>query len=236
MSEQSSASPQSNWESNWGSNYTGLDFIWSSVNPLEPVSRDLAYDFATEVLATSVTRGRYWCVERLTIWQAFALFCHLDPDVLGPPLPHRLRYLSQVVRYLRPQDALRRFWDKLPHVEAEAAAKALPLLEEGQEPLAGITDARSFRDHLLSIGFEVAPPEGQLFCVLVPENHDRLHEVLRAWTEKWRPRAFLGVEVDPANAEIKALVVPRLRSAFLCQAVARVVRPSNAKPGRRAAS
>jgi hypothetical protein len=113
-------------------------------------------------------------------------------------------------------------------------ARTLPLVQQGDEPFACVTDPRLFARHLLSSGLKVEGPHGKLYCLLIPLRHDRLQEVLRAFVEKWRPREFLATAVDPANAEVKSLVIQRIRSGFICQAIARVVRPSNAKRGRRA--
>lgn len=210
------------------SNHSGLDFIWHPANPLHIGARDAAYDFATQALANSATHGRYWQAERLTLWQAFALFCYLDPDVLGAPTPARLDYLAQVVRWLRPQDPLARFWHNLHLIQVVQLSPR----QTGIQGFTSVTDVRRFRDHLTSIGFKVEPPAGKLYDLLLPDTSDRLRQAAEVWLKEWRPREYGATQTDPCNGELKLVLIKRGCSGFLAQAIARVVRPLNASRGR----
>lgn len=212
------------------SNLSGLDFIHSSSNPVEPLTASSAREFATQALLTSTTRARYWQAETLTLWQAFALYCYLDPDMLGAPTPARVEYLRQVARHLNPDHSLRRFCGGLGLIASEASS-VLPLIQRKDDWFDSTTSPVPFRAHLQSLGFYVDEPRGVLYRLLIPEQFICFHLAVQAYLEFWAVdnRCFW---TEPRNEAIAQFIRMHGGSGALCNAISRVLRPAGAKRGR----
>lgn len=212
------------------SNPTGLDFIHDSSNPVEPLTKARAREFAAQALLTSATRGRYWQVETLTLWQAFALYCYLDPDVLGAPTLTRLNHLREVARYLSPVHPLSLFCHELWLVSPEMSS-VLPLREKKHNWYDSTITPLSFRAHLQSRGLQVSEPRGVLYHLPVPEKFSCLRLAIETYAQLCDCESRPG-HGDPRNKAVTEFVRKRGGSGALGNAIARVLSPDVDRRGR----
>jgi hypothetical protein len=158
------------------------------------------------------------------------LYCYLDPDMLGPPTPARIRYLGQVARRLNPFHNLRSFCRGL-HLIAPEMSNVLPLLQKKDNWFDSTTSALPFRAHLESLGFHMREPCGVLHHLFLPECFSCLHLAIQAYLKFWDPfMSYPGR--DPLDQTIAQFARMHGGSGALCIAISRVLRPSGAKRGR----
>lgn len=212
------------------SNCSGLDFVHSASNPIDPITAASAREFSTQARLTSATRGRYWQAQTLTLWQALALHCYLDPDILGAATPSRMAYLRQLAPLLNRADNLRSFCHGLDLIAPEVSNRP-PLLQKRGNWFDSTTSAVPFRAHLQSLEFHVCEPIGAPYHLCIPEEFNWLHLTIEAWQRFWDTgeRDFRG---GPNNDEVAEFVRERGGSGALCSAIARVMRPEGARRGR----